>query len=410
MIHSEDKPYQCSTCQREFNQYVCLRLHLPCKGLEPKAKRGKNRSGKEKGEEKELGPKAKRGKSGSAGKQTSEEKELGPKAKRAKSRSAGKENSEEKEMGPKAKRGKSGSAGKQTSEEKELGPKAKRAKSRSAGKENSEEKEMGPKAKRGKSRNGKEKNEENEPGPKAKRGKRDKENSEEKELGPKAKRGKNRSAGEENGPEVKSKSGRPRRKGVEYTARAVSAEKVDARRRGKVRADGECQSKREDRSSKRNTETQRRESDRLKSKSLSPMAAGIQARQPSQKRRQVSEDTDLKAPETSTLGDEQHPPNRDVVSPTIGSASPADSHCDILDPLDVQSLYPLSATSNAASSLLFPSSDDILATDLAKEVLSSEGFATIDREVSGDLDLTLGGLDPDPLSTLINTTDLFAPV
>ena len=39
IIHSESKPFKCDTCQRTFNQKVCLRKHLPCREQEKQQKK-----------------------------------------------------------------------------------------------------------------------------------------------------------------------------------------------------------------------------------------------------------------------------------------------------------------------------------------------------------------------------------
>lgn len=42
IIHSENKPFKCDTCQRTFNQKVCLRKHLPCREHEKQQKKLQN--------------------------------------------------------------------------------------------------------------------------------------------------------------------------------------------------------------------------------------------------------------------------------------------------------------------------------------------------------------------------------
>lgn len=39
VIHSDSKPFKCDTCQRTFNQKVCLRKHLPCREHEKQQKK-----------------------------------------------------------------------------------------------------------------------------------------------------------------------------------------------------------------------------------------------------------------------------------------------------------------------------------------------------------------------------------
>ena len=55
VIHSENKPYQCDTCLRKFNQHVCLRKHLPCRELERREKRSKSQSRPGKVEQRDIG-------------------------------------------------------------------------------------------------------------------------------------------------------------------------------------------------------------------------------------------------------------------------------------------------------------------------------------------------------------------
>ena len=42
IIHSENKPYKCDTCQKTFNQRVCLRKHLPCREHEKQQRKTRN--------------------------------------------------------------------------------------------------------------------------------------------------------------------------------------------------------------------------------------------------------------------------------------------------------------------------------------------------------------------------------
>lgn len=57
IIHSDNKPFKCDTCQRTFNQKVCLRKHLPCKEHEKLQKKLQNSIAKQtKAQNKSKGP------------------------------------------------------------------------------------------------------------------------------------------------------------------------------------------------------------------------------------------------------------------------------------------------------------------------------------------------------------------
>ena len=67
IIHSENKPFKCDTCQRTFNQKVCLRKHLPCKEHEKQQKKLQNSLAKQS----KTQSKSKRSKKRSTGEQKS---------------------------------------------------------------------------------------------------------------------------------------------------------------------------------------------------------------------------------------------------------------------------------------------------------------------------------------------------